>query len=165
MGKTLKFCVFCILGLSLTKLAHGLTFDDAMSRYEHDSDFTMLIDSNMHYYCSIQTVEYFGNSFTQVMGTEWRDYGNQPYEVLPSRDSISSDTLVNYRISPIIGSTKSGACFFTMIGTNGNVQESISINNYDPATKISSNAYDASEKYGWKFRYWYLADKIHLTLR
>lgn len=135
------------------------SFDDVKSRYELDSNFSILLDSNMHSYCLINQITSFGNTYNGISANYWNDYGNQPYEILPSRDSNS------IHLNPLLGSTKSGSCFFTIIGTNGNSQESISINNYDPPTKISSNAYDASEKYGWKFRYWYLADIKKLTLK
>lgn len=158
--------ILVIILLLCSVISQGQIFDDVKTRYEGDSVFAMKVDSAFHNYVDLESVTVFGNTFIRLYGIEWRDYGCQPYEILHYRDSMvfnidgihGLDTGILH-LDPLIEITKSGACFFTIFATTSTQNESISINN------INTNAYDASVIYGWKFRYWYLADKLGLNLK
>lgn len=135
-------------------------FDNVKARYEADSTFTIHIDSSMRSYCEIEPVNYFGNLISRVYINQYCNYGYQPYEILHARDStFYDDSVAVVHLPPVLGMTNSANADFTLIGSTGNIHQSIPIDN------INSNYYTTLYLYRVKFLYWLVAERLNLTIK
>ncbi len=134
------------------------TFDNVISRYVADSVFSVQIDSTGHEFVNVKPIAYNFKTITQIYLDQYNDFGNQPYQILPRRDSILPNSS-RITLPAITGVTHSANCFFSLKGEGINEKMSVSI------TDINSNAYEASKLFVEKFRYWYFADKYNITIK
>lgn len=133
--------------------AKAQDFENVKIRYEADSIFTVHVDSNNRRYCEINETQAFGNIFRRIYLNQYCNFGYQPYQILPVRDSLG------YILPAIIGRTNSANADFTLTGDNGNIDKTISL------TDINSNYYTTLFIYREKFLFWLFADKFGLILK